>query len=266
MHNINRQAIVDLSGGLAPVCLSFHGDDDYTVRDLKYRLDEKLPSPLDHDRMFLTAGSRVLNDDDVLFPMDCSLLMVNLNVRIHGGKGGFGSMLRAQGGRMNAQKTTNFEACRDLQGRRIRAVNEAKKLQEQLEALPKIEEEKRRKLQEKIEKALKEPEKRKYLFDDNEFLENREVVIEGVKNAVGNVFKRQKTEKKAAAATASSSVFDDDVEDSEDEDDEENEEEVEEEEQEEKGDKGEKEKDKGKASSTDVKGKGKGKENRPAKA
>jgi hypothetical protein len=48
-------------------------------------------------------------------------------LRLRGGKGGFGSMLRAQGGRMSSQKTTNFESCRDLSGRRLKTINSAKK-------------------------------------------------------------------------------------------------------------------------------------------
>ncbi|KAJ1498832.1 hypothetical protein HMI56_004750 [Coelomomyces lativittatus] len=48
--------------------------------------------------------------------------------QLMGGKGGFGSMLRAQGGRMSSKKSTNFDACRDLNGRRLKTVKEAKKL------------------------------------------------------------------------------------------------------------------------------------------
>lgn len=42
--------------------------------------------------------------------------------RVLGGKGGFGSMLRAIGAQI--EKTTNREACRDLSGRRLRDINE----------------------------------------------------------------------------------------------------------------------------------------------
>ena len=45
--------------------------------------------------------------------------------RLLGGKGGFGSMLRAIGAQI--EKTTSREACRDLSGRRIRDVNNEKK-------------------------------------------------------------------------------------------------------------------------------------------
>ena len=47
-------------------------------------------------------------------------------VRVLGGKGGFGSMLRAIGAQI--EKTTSREACRDLSGRRIRDINNEKKL------------------------------------------------------------------------------------------------------------------------------------------
>lgn len=43
-------------------------------------------------------------------------------LRVFGGKGGFGSMLRAIGAQI--EKTTNREACRDLSGRRLRDINE----------------------------------------------------------------------------------------------------------------------------------------------
>ncbi|XP_012872729.1 PREDICTED: protein SDE2 homolog [Dipodomys ordii] len=47
-----------------------------------------------------------------------------LEPRLRGGKGGFGSMLRALGAQI--EKTTNREACRDLSGRRLRDVNHEK--------------------------------------------------------------------------------------------------------------------------------------------
>ncbi|KAI9300571.1 telomere stability and silencing-domain-containing protein [Cunninghamella echinulata] len=211
---------------------------------------------------FTTLGGKVLNDDDILFDNNNnqSIEQLNLSVRLRGGKGGFGSMLRAQGGKMNAQKTTNFEACRDLQGRRIRTVNETKRLEEELAALPQREKEKRERLEKKIEKALKEREAPKYLFDDNEFLDNREQVVEGVKNAVSGLLKKRNNSevassssteiinKKQKTQTSPSkkivSVFDDEDDEDEDEDDGEEEEEEEEEKIKEK-------------ISTSIKGKGK---------
>lgn len=51
---------------------------------------------------------------------------VSVTARLVGGKGGFGTQLRTSA-RRGAQ-TTNFDACRDLQGRRLRAVNGEKKI------------------------------------------------------------------------------------------------------------------------------------------
>ena len=56
-----------------------------------------------------------------------SLISLRLSPRVRGGKGGFGSQLRAAGGRMSSQKTSNNDSCRDLSGRRLSTIKEAKK-------------------------------------------------------------------------------------------------------------------------------------------
>jgi len=55
------------------------------------------------------------------------LVTLRLTVPVLGGKGGFGSQLRAAGGRMSSQKTNNNDSCRDLNGRRLSTVKEAQK-------------------------------------------------------------------------------------------------------------------------------------------
>jgi hypothetical protein len=55
------------------------------------------------------------------------LISLRLVPRLRGGKGGFGSQLRAAGGRMSSQKTSNNDSCRDLTGRRLSTIKEAKK-------------------------------------------------------------------------------------------------------------------------------------------
>mmetsp|Transcript_12413 Transcript_12413/g.18197 ORF Transcript_12413/g.18197 Transcript_12413/m.18197 type:complete len:653 (-) Transcript_12413:128-2086(-) len=47
---------------------------------------------------------------------------------ILGGKGGFGTLLKGQSKQSGAKLTTDFGACRDLQGRRLRHVNDAMKI------------------------------------------------------------------------------------------------------------------------------------------
>lgn len=55
------------------------------------------------------------------------LVTLRVSTRLPGGKGGFGSQLRAAGGRMSSQKTSNNDSCRDLNGRRLSTLKEAKK-------------------------------------------------------------------------------------------------------------------------------------------
>ncbi|KAF4384575.1 hypothetical protein F8388_003882 [Cannabis sativa] len=99
------------------------------ANDVKHRLQEitKIPSHLQR----LITGSRHLDDDSVLScaDEDLSFPTVHLTLRLRGGKGGFGSLLRGAGTR-NLKKTNNFDACRDMSGRRLRHVNAEKRLEE----------------------------------------------------------------------------------------------------------------------------------------
>ncbi|KAF2872922.1 telomere stability and silencing-domain-containing protein [Massariosphaeria phaeospora] len=71
-----------------------------------------------------------------------TFLSLRLTVPLCGGKGGFGSILRAQGGRMSSRKKKQGEAngsSRNLDGRRLRTVTEAKVLAEYLAIKPEME-------------------------------------------------------------------------------------------------------------------------------
>jgi hypothetical protein len=117
------QAIISLYSGKSPLCLPINANNS-TTQQLKQHIYEITSVPVENQVLRIINGHALVDQD--LITHD-EFLNIQLSGRILGGKGGFGSMLRAQGGRMNAQKTTNFEACRDLQGRRIRTVNDAKK-------------------------------------------------------------------------------------------------------------------------------------------
>jgi Silencing defective 2 N-terminal ubiquitin domain len=67
-----------------------------------------------------TSLSEICRDDQ-------NLVSFTLTPSLLGGKGGFGSQLRAAGGRMSSQRTSNNDSCRDLSGRRLSTVKEAKK-------------------------------------------------------------------------------------------------------------------------------------------
>ncbi|TGZ74486.1 hypothetical protein CRM22_000904 [Opisthorchis felineus] len=73
---------------------------------------------------FHTVNGRLVSDLSQV-PKDA---VVQTHYRLRGGKGGFGSMLRAIGSQI--EKTTNHEMCRDLSGRRMRDVNMERKLKE----------------------------------------------------------------------------------------------------------------------------------------
>jgi len=59
---------------------------------------------------------------------DFPFVDVQVRSSIRGGKGGFGTLLKGQSRQAGAKMTTDFGACRDLQGRRLRHVNDEVKL------------------------------------------------------------------------------------------------------------------------------------------
>jgi hypothetical protein len=104
--------------------------------DLTDLLSERYPElPDSHDlRLSLHRGLEPEPHTPLksLHNGDASLISLRLTPRLRGGKGGFGSQLRAAGGRMSSQKTSNNDSCRDLSGRRLSTIKEAKKYVELL--------------------------------------------------------------------------------------------------------------------------------------
>uniref|UniRef100_A0A8C5PP68 Replication stress response regulator SDE2 n=1 Tax=Leptobrachium leishanense TaxID=445787 RepID=A0A8C5PP68_9ANUR len=91
-------------------------------------------------------------------------LTYSVEPRLCGGKGGFGSMLRALGAQI--EKTTNREACRDLSGRRLRDVNHEKAMAEWIKKQAEREAEKEQRRLERLQRKLAEP---KHYFTDPEY-------------------------------------------------------------------------------------------------
>jgi hypothetical protein len=73
----------------------------------------------------LVCGCKDLRPTDTLAG---PLPRVTLCLRVGGGKGGFGAMLRGKGLAAGQKKTTNFDACRDLNGVRLKAVHQERAL------------------------------------------------------------------------------------------------------------------------------------------
>lgn len=108
--------------------------------------------------------------------------------RLLGGKGGFGSMLRAIGAQI--EKTTNREACRDLSGRRLRDINEEKRLKAWIEKQAKREKEAMERKKKKLEKLCTEP---RHEFKDQRYDQERAELTEKVGDAVEEGFKAAST-------------------------------------------------------------------------
>lgn len=113
---------------------------------------------------------------------------IQLAFRLLGGKGGFGSMLRAIGAQI--EKTTNREACRDLSGRRLRDINEERKLKNWIEKKKNEErEDPDEKFQKKIGKLLHVPKKE---LNDATYEDARANLLENVSDSVEQGFKKVK--------------------------------------------------------------------------
>lgn len=97
-------------------------------------------------------------------------------------------MLRAIGAQI--EKTTNREACRDLSGRRLRDINEEKKLKNWIEKKKNEEkEDPDEKFQKKIGKLLSVPKKE---FKDATYEDSRANLLENVSDSVEQGFKKAK--------------------------------------------------------------------------
>lgn len=120
------------------------------VSSLKGEISQKYGVPLED--LSATVHGRLIADDFDLTAFDN---VVRVFTKLVGGKGGFGSMLRAIGAQI--EKTTNREACRDLSGRRLRDINEEKRLRKWLDGQEDREREAAERKQRKIEKLIAEP-------------------------------------------------------------------------------------------------------------
>ncbi|CRK94732.1 CLUMA_CG008232, isoform A [Clunio marinus] len=150
-----------------------------SVESIKHEIFEKFKIP--EALFYLLANGRIVNDENLNKHSE-----IQLAFRTFGGKGGFGSMLRAIGAQI--EKTTNREACRDLSGRRLRDINEEKRLKTWIEK--KMNEEKEdpdEKFQKKIGKLLAVPKKE---FKDADYDEARSSLLENISDSVEQGFKK----------------------------------------------------------------------------
>ncbi|XP_068644410.1 uncharacterized protein [Aristolochia californica] len=156
----------------------------------------------------LVSGSREISDQTLISASgDTQFPSLILLLRLRGGKGGFGSLLRGAATKAGQKKTNNFDACRDMSGRRLRHVNAEKKLEEwKAEA----EERKLEKIAENFLKKKAKEMKKSKTGDAEKYVEKyREVsakCMEGVEASVKQSFELyQSSKRKVLPASGQSS-------------------------------------------------------------
>jgi hypothetical protein len=157
--------IVDAFSGLPHKTIVFPALCSDSTAALWTRLQERLPIPWDTHLILTTNSNKQLTlDSDApistyLATPDDDFLPLRLSVAVCGGKGGFGSQLRAAGGRMSARKKRNqgddHASSRNLDGRRLRTVTEAKALAEYLAIKPEMERKEKQQRRQRCEEIIR---------------------------------------------------------------------------------------------------------------
>lgn len=134
---------------------------------------------------FLSKGKKLnkseIVDDGVVYAVP----------RLCGGKGGFGSMLRAIGAQI--EKTTNREACRDLSGRRLRDINQEQRLKNWIAQQAEREREAQERKRKKLERLCREP---KHEFSEENYDQQRANLTENISDSVEQGFKASTSKRK----------------------------------------------------------------------
>ncbi|XP_069464791.1 splicing regulator SDE2 isoform X2 [Ambystoma mexicanum] len=141
------------------------------VRDLLAPSNKGYPV----EDLYVKCNGRLVGTDESLK----NGLVYSLEPRLCGGKGGFGSMLRALGAQI--EKTTNREACRDLSGRRLRDVNHENAMADWLKQQAEREAEKEQRRLERLQRKLAEP---KHYFTNLEYQKQCSEMSERLEDSV----------------------------------------------------------------------------------
>ncbi|PYH91518.1 hypothetical protein BO71DRAFT_401307 [Aspergillus ellipticus CBS 707.79] len=191
-----------------PSTVSFSIPSSSSISDLTDKITSYLPSSVSLESLVLTTtnNKELLPSSQPLLSYlaapngdsaPTSILPLRLSVPLCGGKGGFGSQLRAAGGRMSSKRkrTQGDEnaSSRNLDGRRLRTVTEAKALAEYLAMKPEMDkkekEERRRRWQAVVDAAEKRQEELKNGGGgkqkiDGQWMEDKEEMNEKAREAV----------------------------------------------------------------------------------
>ncbi|KAI2632422.1 telomere stability and silencing-domain-containing protein [Hypoxylon sp. NC1633] len=191
--------VTTFSGLGLPPTLSFPVPPSTTFSDLRHRIQDRLPHT--DSRLILTtlSNKQLLSSSEQLVSDLCNdndaFVSLRLSIPLCGGKGGFGSQLRAAGGRMSSKKKKNRgdenASSRNLDGRRIRTVNEAKALAEYLAIKPEMEQKEKEKRRTRWQQIVDAADEREYQIKnstkgrlDGKWVEDKEEAGERTREAV----------------------------------------------------------------------------------
>jgi hypothetical protein len=173
-----------------------------TITQLREELTHRLPELQTTRHLLTTLSNKQLPTQSsqpistLLSATENDFLSLRLSLPLCGGKGGFGSQLRAAGGRMSKKKRGGNAAdengsSRNLDGRRIRTVNEAKALAEYLAIKPDMEKKEKEKRRARWEQIVEATEKKqdeirhgKKGYVDGTWVEEKEETNERTREAV----------------------------------------------------------------------------------
>lgn len=174
--------------------LSIDADNEANVNQIQQSVSEQLDLDSTEYTLVSTTGL-ALNSTSLIRTNDVLLLCP----RVLGGKGGFGSLLRSFGKQIT--KSTNKDACRDLTGRRMKHVNQEKRLKEFMAHQAEQAKEKEIKKKEKSEKRKRKLEQLEsgpatHVFLDPKYDEGREKINQDLEEALSKAAERDLLKRK----------------------------------------------------------------------
>lgn len=189
------------SGLNLPSTVTFPVSCDSTTAEVYAAIDSRLPIDIRNTRLIVTTLSNKHLPNDPRLPLSAllscpedELITLRLALPTCGGKGGFGSQLRAAGGRMSSKRKKNQgdtnSSSRNLDGRRLRTVHEAKALAEYLAIKPEMQKKEKEERRKRWEEIVESSERREQEIRkgkgklDGQWVEDKEEAGERTRDAV----------------------------------------------------------------------------------
>ncbi|CDK28957.1 unnamed protein product [Kuraishia capsulata CBS 1993] len=183
------QIFVETIAGVSNIRLSYSESDP--VSKLANDISSRLPLSLQHRSAIVTRDGSLISKYSKVSDLTKDAGYVNLHLRLPlcGGKGGLGTTLRLQGGKMGKKKNSREGDYKNLDGIRLKIIAKMKRMDELIRSLPEQERERVRMKKEKLRKLVdmdveKLVNDRAGKFDDTKYIEDAEKIMEDIKNDV----------------------------------------------------------------------------------